>query len=70
MKTTDKNEELKAKELEERPEEVSYLLCRTPSLDCRIDQQSCVEGRPVGAFESRKEALGALRDEWEQGTCF
>lgn len=51
-------------------EQTAYLLCRTPSFDCRIDQAVCVEGKAVGEYESKNEALEALRDEWERGTCF
>jgi hypothetical protein len=50
--------------------ESTYLLCRTPSQDCRIDEKTCLEGHPVETFDSKKEALEALRDNWEQGTCF
>jgi len=51
-------------------EPTAYLLCRTPSFDCRIDRAVCVEGKAVGEYESKNEALEALRDEWERGTCF
>ena len=74
MESTDKTE--KPKEQKTRAgnaptnESASYLLCRTPSFDCRIDERSCVEGAAVRNFESKQEALEALRDEWEEGTCF
>jgi|MudIll2142460700_1097286.scaffolds.fasta_scaffold980119_1 hypothetical protein len=51
-------------------EQTAYLLCRTPSFDCHIDRAVCVEGKAVGEYESKNEALEALRDEWERGTCF
>jgi hypothetical protein len=51
-------------------EQTGYVLCRTQSFDCRVDRAVCVEGKPVGEYESKNEALEALRDEWERGTCF
>lgn len=68
----DLNEKNSMKDGENPPTEESppYLLCRTQSFDCRIDRSSCAEGDPVGSYESAREALEALRDQWEEGTCF
>ncbi|MBI5247853.1 MAG: hypothetical protein HY912_00020 [Desulfomonile tiedjei] len=76
MEMTHKPEDLQAGNLEEEPrddslqEQTRYLLCRTQSFDCRIDQAFCTEGSAVGTYDTKKGALEALRDEWEQGTCF
>ncbi len=67
-----RNVENSGKNLEDSSaeEQTAYLLCRTSSFDCRIDQAVCVEGKAIGEYESEQEAHEALRDEWERGTCF